>query len=333
MATRRGDWMTTFTGRKFWPLDPQEHEVDLKDIAHALSMLCRFGGHTSEFYSVAQHSILVGQQVARQFPEHPDWAFAGLLHDASEAYLQDIIRPIKPFLTNYADIEAKVQSTVDLELGVQINAVGKRAWKAVDTRILVDEANAFMGAPDWVWNIGLPILDGPIHPMGHKEAELRFLNEYASMLKRLVATWTPEAVKLVHGRANGQLGIEAFASSAKQIMPKAEEPAPAAPVHGERRAGTGLSAEARAEIEARQANANSRRGGGSLDRARYAEDVPLLLTALDEAEAALREAQKENERLTIAHKALLAAVAEQGNAVGVKSAVREVVEAGVREPR
>ncbi len=90
---RFGDWMQTYTGLKFWPLDPRPEEVDIEDIAHALSLTCRFNGHCRRFYSVAQHSVLVGRLL-----DDPDSARWGLLHDAAEAYLQDAVRPIKDFI-------------------------------------------------------------------------------------------------------------------------------------------------------------------------------------------------------------------------------------------
>jgi hypothetical protein len=81
--------IVTFTGRMIEPLNPDPAEIDILDIAHALSNQCRFTGHTSEFYSVAQHSVLVSQHC------DPEDALWGLLHDASEAYLSDICRPVK----------------------------------------------------------------------------------------------------------------------------------------------------------------------------------------------------------------------------------------------
>jgi hypothetical protein len=66
----RGDWIQTATGRPFWPIDPRPEDIDIEDIAHALSMLCRFGGHCLRFYSVAEHSVLLSQYVA---PEHKLW--------------------------------------------------------------------------------------------------------------------------------------------------------------------------------------------------------------------------------------------------------------------
>jgi hypothetical protein len=88
MSNRIGDWMQVGSG-PFWPLDPRPEEIHIHDIAVALSNLCRFGGHVREFYSVAQHSVHVAALCG---PEDALW---GLLHDASEAYLGDIIRPLK----------------------------------------------------------------------------------------------------------------------------------------------------------------------------------------------------------------------------------------------
>ena len=79
----------TFSGLRFWPLAPNLEKILVEDIAHALAHQCRFGGHASRFYSVAEHSVHVSQLC---LPEHALW---GLLHDASEAYLVDLPRPLK----------------------------------------------------------------------------------------------------------------------------------------------------------------------------------------------------------------------------------------------
>lgn len=96
---RRGDWIMTYTGRQYWPMDPRPDEVDLLDVAHALSNLCRYTGHCQRFYSVAEHSVLVSRLVR---PEH---ALAGLMHDAPEAYVNDLARPLKRFLPQYQHVE------------------------------------------------------------------------------------------------------------------------------------------------------------------------------------------------------------------------------------
>lgn len=106
IPARAGQWMQTFTGRRFWPLDPRPEDIFIEDIAHALSMQCRYGGHCLSFYSVAEHCVLLANHVAEPFKR---WA---LLHDASEAYLVDVPRPIKGDLTNYREIEARVMLAV-----------------------------------------------------------------------------------------------------------------------------------------------------------------------------------------------------------------------------
>jgi hypothetical protein len=86
---RKGDWMQTYTGRQFWPIDPRADEIDIVDIAHALSQQCRFAGHCKSFYSVATHSWHTSNVC------NSENALWGLLHDAAEAYLVDLPTPIK----------------------------------------------------------------------------------------------------------------------------------------------------------------------------------------------------------------------------------------------
>ncbi len=131
-ATRKGDWMQTYSGGKFWPLDPRASEVNITDIAHALSLQSRFGGHTLGFYSVAEHSVHVARAASA---ENKLWA---LLHDASEAYVSDVIRPLKRFLAGFQEIEDRVQAVIceafrlDPEMPAEV--------KALDNRILMTSA-------------------------------------------------------------------------------------------------------------------------------------------------------------------------------------------------
>jgi len=132
---RHGDFMQTYTGRKFFPMDPRANEVCIRDIAHSLSLQCRYAGHCRRFYSVAEHSVLVARWLRGQTDAQT--AMFGLLHDASEAYLIDVPRPVKPALVGYKAAEARVMAAVCARFGLQLEmpAVVHEA----DDRIIADE--------------------------------------------------------------------------------------------------------------------------------------------------------------------------------------------------
>jgi len=138
----RGDWIQTATGGQFWPMDPQPHEVFIDDIAHALSMLCRFGGHCLRFYSVAEHCVLLSRIAEPRFKL---WA---LLHDASEAYLVDVPSPIKPLLTGYKDAERNIMRAVEVRFNLHLGVPDE--VKRLDRAILIDERLQNMAkGPAW----------------------------------------------------------------------------------------------------------------------------------------------------------------------------------------
>lgn len=147
----RGDgWIMTYTGRQFWPLDPRPEDVDIRDIAHALALKCRYGGHCSRFYSVAQHAVLVSQFVRRNVidtqlydkRERADLKLWGLLHDAEEAYLADIPRPVKPCIAIWKSVSETVQSAVCDHF--QLPRSEPPEVKAIDTAMLWPEMKALM---------------------------------------------------------------------------------------------------------------------------------------------------------------------------------------------
>lgn len=146
-----GDWIQTYTGRKFYPLDPRPGDVCIEDIAHALSMTCRFGGHCLKFYSVAEHSVHVARNVSR---ENALW---GLLHDASEAYLVDVPRPLKHQLAGYRVAERRVEIAV--ARAISLPETMPDEVKRADHRILTDEMCQVMAPPPEPWA-------GMIEPLG-----------------------------------------------------------------------------------------------------------------------------------------------------------------------
>lgn len=133
------DIMNTYSGRKFKPLEITAADVCIEDIAHALSLLCRGGGHLDRFYSVGQHSLNCAYEAKAR-----GWTnriiLCCLLHDASEAYVSDIIRPVKKHLTNYLEIEGKIMRVVLKKFNLSdLNEEENRKWKQIDDDILDNE--------------------------------------------------------------------------------------------------------------------------------------------------------------------------------------------------
>lgn len=106
--------LKTLSGNTLWYRHPEDTRYTLRDIAHALSLLCRFNGHVREFYSVAQHSVLVASLCAQRFPAHMDarWTLAALMHDAAEAYVGDLPTPLKETLPEFRALEKQVEDAL-----------------------------------------------------------------------------------------------------------------------------------------------------------------------------------------------------------------------------
>lgn len=172
-APRKGDWIQTFTGRQFWPLDPRPEDIDIADIAHALSLTCRFGGHCRNFYSVAEHSVLLASYVT---PANALWA---LLHDAAEAYLCDVPRPVKPFLPGFREMEAGIMAAIVQRFRLPEDQPSE--IKIVDGRILMDEAAQNMAQPPIRWNDTGQALGIHIRCWTAREAEAQFLAAFARL--------------------------------------------------------------------------------------------------------------------------------------------------------
>ena len=136
--------MNTFTGRIFDPLKMTKKDVCVEDIAHALSLVCRGGGHIRYFFSVAQHSMNCADEAAAR-----GWSgrivLACLLHDASEAYIADIIRPVKVHLSEYYKIESKIMDCILEKFGLDdLSEEENSRWKQIDDEILDHELRELM---------------------------------------------------------------------------------------------------------------------------------------------------------------------------------------------
>lgn len=171
-ATRKGDWIQTYCSRQFWVIDPRPDDFDIRDIAHALSLICRFNGHCLRFYSVAEHSILM----AIYFLKKGQYANAywALMHDCTEAYLCDVPRPIKPLLPGYKEVENNLMRMAAIKFGLQGSAM-PTAVKDVDYAILFAEAEQNMGPAPEVWNSPVKPLNVKLQYWTPEQAERNFL--------------------------------------------------------------------------------------------------------------------------------------------------------------
>jgi len=196
---RIGDWMQTYgSPGYFYPLDPRPEEVSIEHIAHALSLLCRYNGACNKFYSVAEHCWHVSHHVIQRFE------LFGLLHDAAEAYIGDMIRPIKKDLPIFRNIEWKIEKAIWEHFGLihWVNASVQNIKmqneiKRVDNAILVDEHNQNMQPSPLPWNSieNVPSLGVKIRCWKPKKAEKMFLKRFYELQHRTFGTGIKDAFK------------------------------------------------------------------------------------------------------------------------------------------
>lgn len=144
-------WIQTYTGKAFTPLQPVEADIDPLDISHALGMLCRYGGHTRRFYSVAEHCCHIADWIGRQGGSTEDMLW-GLLHDATEAYMQDLVRPIKRALPEYSRLEDVLMASICSRFGLPLTP--PPCVKEADNRILFDEKRQLLTVEPKSWDLG-----------------------------------------------------------------------------------------------------------------------------------------------------------------------------------
>jgi 5'-deoxynucleotidase YfbR-like HD superfamily hydrolase len=188
----RQPWIQTYTGKAFELLDPKPEQIDIVDIAHALSNLCRFTGHSKQHYSVAQHSCLVATITERMWwEEHgspcpPPVLLAALLHDAPEAYVGDVSTPLKIALrgegtiSEYDVIERRIANAIEARFldgkRLDIDALIKRADL---TALATEHCDLFDGPPPRNWGLTLPEpWAGRVTPWSLNLARREFLHAF-----------------------------------------------------------------------------------------------------------------------------------------------------------
>ena len=189
-------WIQTFTGKAFDLLDPKPEMVCIEDIAHHLALINRFTGATREPYSVAQHSVLCSWIVP------PELALTALLHDAPEAYVADVSRPMKEAMrdvasderyeqgltaygvpSHYDRVSERIERAIGLRFGIELVDLDPRV-KHADLVMLATERVHLHGSQQRDWDLGVAphpdFAQGEIEPWPWREAEIRFLARFIS---------------------------------------------------------------------------------------------------------------------------------------------------------
>ncbi len=165
-------WITTLSGKHFNFAKIEQCSICIEDIAGALSNICRFTGHLPEFYSVAQHSVQASYIVPAEF------AYEALMHDAAEAYCNDISSPLKTLLPDYQKIEKAIELAIAEKFALP--TAMSDAVKLADLIMLATERRDFGLDDGTPW----PILEGIeplmfiLTPLSPREARVAFLRRY-----------------------------------------------------------------------------------------------------------------------------------------------------------
>ena len=179
--------ITTFNGMDFNLLNPEDSYISIFDIAHALSHLCRFTGHSAQFYSVAQHSVMVSEIVPAED------AMAGLLHDAAEAFVGDVAAPLKQLIPDYQKIEQRVEAAILRRFNICRPKLPKSV-KNADLILLATERRDLMPPQDYEWELikGVTPLADKINPLSPIVAKHLFLTRFQAINSAALASGRDE---------------------------------------------------------------------------------------------------------------------------------------------
>lgn len=173
-----GDWMQTYTGRKFFPFAPRAEDICIEDIAHHLAMMTRYNGACHDFYSIAEHSVHISYAVP------PTDALWGLLHDAPEFAIGDMIRPLKhdPRMKPFRETEDRIMLKVCEKFGLPTTMPA--SVKLADSRICLTEGALLLPNQPEPWNIPGPPLKVDIRCWSPRAAERMFLQRFEELTSK-----------------------------------------------------------------------------------------------------------------------------------------------------
>ena len=159
------------SGKWFDFLDPHGSEFDILDIANGLSKVCRYAGQCKEFYSVAEHSLIVSEQV-------DDYAYEALLHDAAEAFMGDITRPLKQLVPEFKRLEATIEAAITERFNLRPDY--RSVVKQADLRVLAAEQLQIMaqGCADWAQEAGIKPAAIKVQNLAPEKAKEAFLSRF-----------------------------------------------------------------------------------------------------------------------------------------------------------
>jgi len=174
--------IVTYKGEQFTPLDPDINQIHIEDIAHSLSLMCRANGHVDYFYSIAQHSINCANE-AKARGHSARVQLVCLIHDASEAYISDITRPVKVYLPEYKEIEKRLQDVIYIRfLGEALSEDESMIMNQIDNEMLVTEFDVLMKNRKIFNVVPKLISEHSFEYREHSEVETEFLKVYYGIM-------------------------------------------------------------------------------------------------------------------------------------------------------
>jgi uncharacterized protein len=180
---RIGDYIRTYSGGRFWPLDPRAEDVKLEDVAHHLSLKNRFNGATRRPLTVAQHAVMLSKILEDRGLGH--LSYAALHHDDSEAFLPDVPTPVKPYLKGWHRIEAANMKAIAVEaFGVDPKQL--KEIKPWDKSLATDEAACNLNHSTCSWKNRPPALGIIVEPWPPEQAEEAYLARHFELLDKKI---------------------------------------------------------------------------------------------------------------------------------------------------